>query len=219
MKRMRSTYNKRYLEKLGEASERTATQGNKRFYAQLRLKEKAANERMRQLEKAGLNSPAYQAVQAKLEVLGKQTKGDRGRRFSETGKATYNEMEILDKILNEFLDYSTSTLKGARKYEREVWESANANYKLSEAGITRDEWLEFWRSMPDRKDRLYGSSQIVAMVRAYSMKNAKLEDDNKMSVEEIAEEIQASENLKDAYNKLGLSFKEVQTAKIKRKGK
>ena len=219
MKRTRSTYNKRYLEKLGEAAGKTATQGNKRFYAQLRLKEKAANERMRQLEKAGLNSPAYQAVQAKLEVLGKQTKGDRGRRFSESGKATYNEMELLDKILNEFLNYSTSTLKGARKYETEVWESANANNKLSEAGITRDEWLEFWRSMPDRKDRLYGSSQIVAMVRAYSMKKGKLEDDNKLSVEEIAEEIQASENLKDAYNKLGLSFKEVQAAKIKRKGK
>lgn len=191
---------------------------NVRFYRDLRLKQKAANERMRQLEKAGIQSPAYQAVQAKLEVLGKRPKGARGRRFSETGKATYNEMEVLDKILNEFLyEQKTSTLTGAREYERDVWESANKNNQLTQAGITRDEWLEFWKSMPDRKDRLYGSSQIVAMVRAYSMKNRGLEDEDKMSVQEIADEIQNSKNLKSAYKALGLTYSEVSSARIKRK--
>lgn len=191
--------------------------GNKRFYSDLRLKEKAANERMRQLEKAGLNSPAYQAVQAKLEVLGKRTKGDRGRRFSETGKASYNEMEILNKILDEFLyQHETSTLKGAKQYQDDVWQNANENNKLSDAGITREEWLNFWESMPDKKDRLYGSSQIVAMIRAYSIKNAELEDDDKMSMSEIAEEIQASRNLKDAYRHLGITYTQAQKARIKR---
>jgi hypothetical protein len=189
--------------------------GNKRFYKELRLKEKAANERMRQLELHGIKSPAYQAVQAKLEVLGRQTKGDRGRRFSETGRATYNEMELLNKILDEFLDQKTSKLKGAKEYESDVWESANKNNKLSQAGISRDDWLNFWQAMPDRKDRLYGSTQIVAMIRAYTIKNGKLDDDNKMSVQEIADEIQASKNLKDAYAKIGLSRQEVDAAKIK----
>ena len=189
---------------------------NVRFYKELRLKEKAANERMRQLEKAGIKSPAYQAAQAKLEILGKTTKGNRGRRFSETGKATYNEMEILDKILNEFLyEQTTSTVKGAKEYEDDVWNSANQNNKLDEAGITRKEWLDFWASMPDKKERLYGSTQIVAIVRAYSMKNGQLEDENKMSMQEIADEIQASKNLKSAYASLGLSYKDVQSAKIK----
>ena len=189
---------------------------NVRFYKELRLKEKAANERMRQLEKAGIKSPAYQAAQAKLEILGKTTKGNRGRRFSETGKATYNEMEILDKILNEFLyEQTTSTVKGAKEYEDEVWNSANQNNKLDEAGISRKDWLDFWASMPDKKERLYGSSQIVAIVRAYSMKNGKLTDNDKMSMREIADEIQASKNLKSAYNQLGLTFKEVQSARIK----
>lgn len=193
---------------------------NVRFYKELRLKEKAANERMRQLEKAGIQSPAYQAVQAKLEVLGKQTKGNRGRRFSETGKATYNEMETLDKILNEFLyESKTSTLKGAREYQRDVWETANKNNQLAAAGISRDDWLKFWESMPDKKDRLYGSSQIVAMVRAYSIKNGKLEDDDKMTMQEIAEEIQASKNLKDAYKKIGITYKDAQSARIKRKAR
>ena len=189
---------------------------NVRFYKELRLKEKAANERMRQLEKAGIKSPAYQAAQAKLEVLGKQTRGDRGRRFSETGKATYNEMEILNKILDDFLyEQKTSTITGAKEYERDVWESANQNNKLSDAGISRKEWLDFWASMPDKKERLYGSNQIVAIVRAYSMKNGNLSDDDKMSMQEIADEIQASKNLKSAYNQLGLTYKEVQSARIK----
>lgn len=189
---------------------------NVRFYNDLRLKEKAANERMRQLEKAGLNSPAYQAVQAKLEILGKQTKGDRGRRFSETGKATYNEMETLNKILDDFLyNYETSTLKGARQYERDVWDNANANNQLTDAGISRDDWLEFWKNMPDRKDRLYDSEHYVSMIRAYSIKNGQLTDDNKMSMAEIAEEIEASKNLKDAYNRIGITYKEADAAKPK----
>lgn len=191
--------------------------GNKRKYEGLRLKAKAANERMRQLEMQGIKSPAYQAVQAKLEVLGKQTRGERGRRFSETGRATYNEMEVLNKILDEFLEAKTSKLSGAKEYERDVWETANKNNKLSEAGISRDDWLEFWRNMPDKKNRLYGSTQIVAIVRAYSMKNGKLEDDDKMSVQEIADEIQNSKNLKSAYKALGLSYKEVNTARIKKR--
>ena len=189
--------------------------GQARFYKELRLKEKAANERMRQLEKLEMNSPAYQAVQAKLEILGKQTKGNRGRRFSETGKATYNEMEILNKVLDEFLYGNvTSTVKGARDYWNDVWGTANKNARLDKIGISRKEWLDFWESMPDKKHRLYGSSQVVAMIRAYHIKNAELDDDDKMSMQEIADEIQASKNLKDAYNKLGLSHSEVTAARI-----
>lgn len=216
-KRTRSTNNPKYLKKLEKSSKRATTQGNKRLYSDLRLKEKAANERMRQLEKAGIKSPAYLNVQAKLEVLGKATKGERGRRFSETGKATYNEKELLNKILDEFLyNEKTSTLAGAKEYERNVWESANKNNKLAAAGISREDWLAFWQAMPDRKERLYGSTQIVAMMRAYSMKNAKLEDENKLSVQEIADEIQNSKNLKSAYRALGLTPTEVTTARIKR---
>lgn len=213
-KRQRATYNKRYMEKLKTKSEKAATKGNKRFYPELRLKQKAANERMRQLEKAGINSPAYQSIQARLEVLGKRTKGARGRRFSETGKATYNEMELMNKILDEFLDMSTSKLAGAKQYERDVWETANKNGKLTQAGITRDEWLEFWQNMPDKKNRLYGSSQLVAIMRAYKMKEGQLEDKDKMTMQEIADEINASKNLKAAYDAIGITSDEVDNAEI-----
>lgn len=215
--KLRDLGNKRNKEQKSKRAQRAAERGNVRFNNELRLKEKAANERMRQLEKRGLNSPAYQSVQAQLEILGKQTKGNRGRRFSETGKATYNEAELLNKILDNFLyEQSTSTVKGAKEYQVDVWESANENNKLSEAGISKDDWLHFWESMPDKKDRMYGSSQIVAMMRAYSMKNNKLDDQDKMTVEEIANEIQNSKNLKSAYKALGLNYDEVSNARIKR---
>lgn len=214
--KIRDLGRKKSKSEIQKRAAKSATKGKQTYSRELRLMEKAANERMRQLEKAGINSPAYQSVQAQLEILGKQTKGNRGRRFSETGKATYSERELLNKILNEFLyEQKTSTLAGAREYEREIWESANKNNKLAAAGITRKDWLDFWASMPDKKDRLYGSGQIVSMMRAYSIKNKNLEDEDKMSMQEIADEIQNSKDLKSAYNALGLSYKEVMAAKIK----
>ena len=187
-----------------------------RFYEDLRLKEKRANERMRQLEKAKIKSPAYQAVQAKLEILGKQTKGNRGRRFSETGKATYNEMEALEKILNDFLGNETSTLRGAKKYREDTWQTANKNNKLTNAGIDKDDWFDFWENLPDKKSRLYDSEEYVSIIRAYSLKKGELEDDDKMTIEQITEEIESSKNLKDAYKRLGLKYGEVKNARISR---
>ena len=173
------------------------SQGNKRLYQELRLKQKRANERMRQLEIAQIESPAYRAVQAKLEILGKQRKGARGRRFSETGRATYNEMEVQLKILNEFLGQETSTTRGAKDYYDRVWETANKGDKLTNAGITREQWFDFWESMPDKKkDRMFYSQQ-VKIFKSFMRKNGKLVDEGKISVEQIADAIQESKNLKD----------------------
>lgn len=185
-----------------------------RMYKELRLKQKAANERMRQLEKADIKSPAYQSIQAKLEVLGKQSKDNRGRRFSETGKATYNEMEVQMKILDEFLSQGTSKIRGAREYYDTVWESANENNKLSDIGITKEQWFEFWENMPNKKkDRMFGSAQIVNMLQAYVKKGDKLEEENKMSMSEIAEEIQSHTSLKAAYKSLGITQNDVRNVR------
>ena len=93
---------------------------NKRFYADLRSKAKRANQRMLRLEREGITSAAYQAAQAKLEVLGRQASGDKGRRFSESGKATYNEMRLQSMILDEFLNAVTSTVSGTKQYYEDV---------------------------------------------------------------------------------------------------
>lgn len=186
---------------------------NVRTYKDLRLLQKRANQAMLRLERLGINSPAYQAVQARLELLGQQTKGQRGRRFSETGRATYNEYEIQKKILTDFLNMKTRTQAGAKKWLENVWEGAlksDKDWKLKEAGVTRDEWLEFWASMPGRhQDRIFGSEVIVKMLRTYSYKNKELKDDDKLSMQEIAEAIQNSRDVKSAYKSLGISYRDV----------
>lgn len=204
---------KKSAEEMASRAQAASQRGNRRIYQSLRLKQKAANERMRQLEKNDIKSPAYQSVQGMLEVLGKQRKGDRGRRFSETGKATYNEMQLQMKILDNFLNADTSTLTGAREYYDDVWESANANNHLAEAGITREQWFNFWENMPDKKKRPFGSEQIVRIVQAYSMKNGSLEAEGKMSIEDIANEIKNAEDVKSAYTSIGIKPKEFANTK------
>lgn len=212
---LRDLGRKKSAEQIASRMQATREKGNKRQYKSLRLKQKAANERMRQLEKSDINSPAYQSVQGMLEILGKQRKGNRGRRFSETGKATYAEMKMQMKILDNFLNADTSTLTGAREYYDDVWASANANNNLSEAGITRQQWFDFWENMPDKKKRPFGSEQIVRIVQAYSMKNGSLEAEGKMSIEEIADYIKNADDVKSAYRSLGIKPKEyAKTSKL-----
>ncbi len=185
----------------------------KRFYNDLRLLAKQANQAIVRLERLGIETPAYQAVQAKLEILGKQTKGTRGRRFSETGKATYNEYEAQKKILTDFLNMRTRTQSGAKQWVENVWQGAldsDKDLKLREAGITRNEWLEFWSNMPsNHKERFLGSEQIVKLMRTYLYKNRNLEDDQKMSIAEIADAIKKSTSVTEAYKQLGLTYKDI----------
>ena len=186
---------------------------NVRFYNDLRLLQKRANQAMVRLERLGIQSPAYQAAQAKLEVLGKRTQGNRGRRFSETGKATYNEYEYQKRILEDFLGMSTRTQQGAKQWVEDVWQGAlksDKDLKLQEAGVTRDEWLDFWSNMPSsHKDRAFGSEVIVKMLRTYSYKNKEMRDEQKLSMAEIAEAIQNSSSVKSAYKSLGINYKDV----------
>lgn len=186
---------------------------NVRFYSDLRLLQKQANQAMLRLERLKIKSPAYQAAQAKLEVLGRPASADHGRRFSETGKATYNEYEYQKRILQDFLGMSTRTQAGAKKWVADVWEGAlqsDKELKLQEAGVTRDQWLDFWSNMPsNHKDRAFGSEVIVKMLRTYTYKNKKKTDEQKMTIEEIADAIQSSETVKGAYKKLGITYNDV----------
>lgn len=182
--------------------QKAAASGNRRFDPELRLMQKAANERLRQLEKQGIKSPAYNALQAKLEILGKERKGQRGRRFSETGKGTYNEREMQKKILNEFLHQKTSSISGAKDYYDRVWQTANKDGKLTNAGISREQWFDFFDSLPDsKKDRMYYSQQ-VKIFKAFMRKNGELVDEGKITVEQIANAIQEADKLNEAFSDL-----------------
>lgn len=193
---------------------------NKRYYKDLRLLAKRANQRMVELEKIGMRSPAYQAVQGKLEILGRSGTSDHGRRFSETGKATYNEYMRQKKVLEEFLGHKTSTLRGAHSYEKNIYDTASDWYGLDEAGISREQWAEFWQNMPGKhRDRMFSSDRIISMVKAYTKKNGYLEPEDTLTMSEIASEIQAQSTLKGAYKSLGITYKEANAMFVKGRDK
>ena len=172
------------------------------YDSELILLQKRANERMRQLEKQERKSPAYRAIQARLEMMGKETKGNRGRRFSETGRGSYNEREHEKKILQDFLNMRTSTTKGARSYYDVVWATANADNKLTASGISREQWFDFFESLPDnKKDRMFYSQQ-VKIFKSFMRKNGRLVDEGKITVEEIADAMQKAQELDEVYTNL-----------------
>lgn len=184
-----------------------------RFYSDLRLKAKRANQAMVRLERLDVSSPAYEYAQSILEMLGKQKQGARGRRFSETGKVTYNEYEMLSSRLDRFLNMSTRTESGAKRWVQSIWEGALNSDKIDikGSGITREEWLDFWKSMPaEQKDRMFGSEVIVNILKTVTLKNGKRKVNNRLSVEEIAKAIQESRDVKTAYKKLGITPTEVE---------
>lgn len=188
----------------------------KRSYSDVRRKAKVLNQRMRELEKRGIKSPAYRAMQAKLEMLGKKPTATGGRRFSETDKYEWAEMEAINAILDKAMSYKTSTLKGAKQYYDDVWQSAlnNPELGLKGSGITREQWFEFWENMPSKiKDRTFSSGQNVAFLISYVNKHGSLKNEDTLSAKEIAEEIEAASSLKEAYKHLGLSMNDIRVAK------
>lgn len=200
------------------ANSKPTERGQKRLFNDLRLAAKRANQAMLRLERLGIDSPAYQYAQATLETMGVHKDGKTGRRFNERGVTFYNDYEYQMRIITKFLNAKTRTQKGARQWVEDVWQGGNKAYQLEEHGITKDQWLDFWQSMPSsQKDRSFGSEVIVNMVRAYSMKieskkDGKSErvkkkiDEQRLSVEEIAHKIQAAGNVKEAYKSLGLTY-------------
>ena len=183
----------------------------KRFYKDLRTLAKRANQRMVELEKRGMKTGAYEAVQGFLEMAGVKSRKAGGRRFSETGKATYNEYELMKKFVNRFLEAKTSTVTGTKQFYNTVFETANKNLELEKYGISKEEYMSIWENLPNKKrDRLYGSGTTIKMVATALRKGKEqAQDGERVSVKEIIEEIQASKNTKDAYKRLGITYKDM----------
>lgn len=213
---------------------------NQRFYSDLRTLQKRANQRLVRLEQMDSKSPAYRAVQAQLELLGKETKGERGRRFSETGKATYNEYEHQMRVLKAFLGQKTSTTGGAKQYYKDVYETADERYGLTAKGISKDEWLDFWEAQAaDKKDRMFYSQSVKIFEtvirkqnenraearRLYNAGKISADDyeeimENEMTAKEIGEALQASKTMSSVYDKLDISWEDLKkTERLKKQEK
>lgn len=208
-----------------------------RIYSnELRKLAKAANQRMLELEKRGFRAPAYNAVQARLltmgrpvnrtasvkaqDVLTKQGKFDRSEdaaievyRFSETGYfENKNEMAHVEKLLRDFMfEQRTSSLRGYKQYRKEVLDGLDRRYGYRQMGLSDDDVLDFWESMPDdEQDRLYGSDEAFIIYSKYliDQRSGKLErrvNETAFTAREIVNRINSSKNVTEALKSLGIS--------------
>lgn len=183
-----------------------------KFSADVRRLAKRANQRMVELEQHAINSPAYKAVQAALEMMGRRSKTAFGRRFSETGKGTENELRQQKAELEKFLNQKTSTVRGYKEYRKNVFEGANKKYNLTEAGITQDDYERLWLELPDKeKDRMYYASFYVEVMEVYEMKrqSGQIKQENELMLTDIIRILEGSKNLKSALNEIGLKIGDI----------
>lgn len=175
------------------------------FSNDLRKKMKTANQRMRRLEEKGAASPAYRAVQGVLQMLGVNGSAT-GRRFSETGKfRDVNQARQMERIVNNFLGQQTSTVSGNKQYRRQVMQTAESRFNLSEAGITEDEYMQIWENMPDNEnERLYGSDEVVNIVKELKRRGVFENDENAVRIGDIVAQLQREGDLRGTLTGLGL---------------
>ena len=187
----------------------------KRFDVELKKLAKVANQRMRELEKRGISSPAYESAQATLEAMGVKKGKATGRRFSETGKATYNQREAMKKALKKFVGATTSKVSGIKEMRENIWNTADQNNALSAKGITKDQYFNIWKNLPDKKkDRIFGSQVYINIVSAAMKKNGRKKEENRLSVEEIVKAVEASKDYKSALKAVGLSYSDVKKVRV-----
>ncbi len=179
---------------------------------ELRKLAKAMNQRMLELEKRGMNSPAYQSIQARLAAMGRPKNKKGVYRFSETGKfKNKNEMTQYKAMLERFKAQETSKISGYKQYRKSVLEGLQERYDYEAMGLSDDDVLAFWEAMPDNeRDRIYGSDETFIIVAAYTrnVKAGKIRNDNALSMKELVERINSSKSLTQALDKLGIDMRQ-----------
>lgn len=179
---------------------------------ELRKLAKAMNQRMLELEKRGMQSPAYQSIQARLTAIGRPENEKGVRRFSETGKfKNKNEMSQYKAILERFKEQETSKVSGYKKYRKRVLEGLQKRYDYKSMGLSDDDVMDFWKAMPDdERDRIYGSDETFIIVAAYTrdVKSGRITNDNALSIKEVVERINSSKSLTQALQNIGIDVRQ-----------
>ena len=192
--------------------------------AEVRRLAKRANQRMVELERHDLNTPAYKAAQATLEMMGRKSASAKGRRFSETGKGTYNELEQQKAELEKFLGHETSTVRGFKAMQDRIYETADKDGSLTASGISKDDYFELFDEMPDKvSDRLYYATFYVQVLQTYQMKikeggivdeNGKvITEENALSITDMVRILQGTSNLKSALSEIGISVEDIKATR------
>lgn len=183
-----------------------------KYNAELKKLAKRANQRMLEMEKHGFTSPAYKSAQATLEMMGKRSNKTIGRRFSETGKGTENEIRQQMKVLQNFLESETSTISGYKEYRKRVYEGANKQYNLVGAGISQEDYEYLWENLPDNeRDRKYYASFYIEVLETYEMKikTGEIKEENRLNITDIIRILEGSTNLKSALKEIGIDISDI----------
>ena len=206
---------------------KNTTKKERFFDKNLKRQAKKANRRMRELEAKGYNSPAYKAVQAQLEMMGIRKTTAKGRRFSESGKATdQNDLRQQMSVIEKFLNSKTSTRTGYEEYRQSIFESASKSYDFDKYGISQSDYEELLESLPDEtSDRQYYISYYIEVMEAYTVKlerdkanantfkEVERIEENKLPIDEIVKIIDSAKDYKTALSNIGLSIKDINKIK------
>lgn len=193
-----------------------------KYDAEIRRLAKRANQRLVEMEKHGYKSPAYRAVQASLEMMGRRSNKAKGRRFSETGKGTENELRQQLSELQKFLGQQTSTIRGYEKYRKDVYEGANKQYNLVGAGISQEDFEYLWEEIPDNeKDRKYYASFYIEVLEAYEMKveSGEIKEENRLTITDMIRILEGSKDLKSALREIGIDISDIADSREKLYGR
>lgn len=192
-----------------------------RFDSELRKLAKRANQRMVRLEKAGMNTPALMQAQAILEMMGRKATTAKGRRFSETGRGTENEIRQQKAAIERFLNARTSTVSGTESMKHEIYNTANKNYNLKDAGISEEDYFELWENLPDEAERKYYAAYYIEVLEAYQMKldEGEIKRENELTITDMLRMMEGSKNYKEALASIGLSVQDVKRTRRKLENK
>ena len=206
---------------------KNTTKKERFFDKNLKRLAKKANRRMRELEAKGYKSPAYKAVQAQLEMMGVRKSSAKGRRFSESGKATdQNDLRQQLSVIEKFLNSKTSTRTGYEEYRQNIFESASKTYDFDKYGISQSDYEELLESLPDEtSDRQYYISYYIEVMEAYTVKMERDKanagtfkevehiEENKLSIDDIVKIMDSSKDYKTALSNIGLTIKDINKIK------
>ena len=183
-----------------------------KYDAEVRQLAKRANQRMVEMERHGLQSPAYKAAQASLEMMGRRSDKAQGRRFSETGKGTENELRQQKAELEKFLGQKTSTVRGYKQYRKDVYKGAEKEKKKKKAGISQEDFEYLWEELPDKEeDRKYYAAFYIEVMETYEMKvkSGQIKRENALNITDMIRILEGSENLQSALNEIGINMGDI----------
>lgn len=133
----------------------------------LRVYSKAANTRLRALEKAGLSgsSPAYRAIKAFARDGRDFMAIDKSGRFKfNTNTRRMDRSELVDELINlhKFLfEVKTSTVSGAKEHKKKIREE-HAKYKKGKS----KKWSEYFSNMSEEEFDMFFDYENIMRVWA-----------------------------------------------------